>query len=188
MLKNIRLLLALTTAMALALPAVASATVATYPAGTYAPVGTAVTATGKDITLNSSLLGAITCELLNWNGEVFFNSGGTVQINGMTSYPIQSGCRNGLKSVTVTNIWITGLSANSPFSGTLNFEETVDIASLTCHFSGAFVPFTYTSGTNVIKFSSASTVTAFPSACGTSKLSGEFSLEGQFSSTFLIFD
>jgi len=50
------------------------------------------------------------------------------------------------------------------------------------------VPFTYTSGTNVIKFSSASFVNATPASCGMSKLSGEFSLEGQFFSNPLILD
>jgi hypothetical protein len=179
MIRRLALLLAGAALTAMTVPIAANATLATYPPGTAAPFGTSITATGKDITLNSNLLGAITCQSLNWNGEVAGNSGGFVRLaSPFPQVPTQSGCSAGTKSVSVTSIWIHELSSSFSGTGTLEFDEEVDIGSLKCSFHGVFVPFTFTSGTNVGKFSSAGPISGSPAVCGSAKLTGEFAFEG----------
>jgi hypothetical protein len=155
----------------------ASASSATSPAGTLTPVGTRFTTTGSDLIMQSSLLGTITCSILNLNGEITKNSGGVVEGSGANSSPTQSGCKNGEKAVTITSFEISKFFTSTAGSGTWTFKMVTDISSLSCTYTGTSVPFTYTTGTNVMNFSSASGVTGSPASCGTTKISGTFALE-----------
>jgi hypothetical protein len=189
MAKKLSLMFLAFAVVAVAIPAIAGATTATLPKGTVAPVGTTITGTGSDVILQSNLLGTITCSTLNLNADITKNSGGTVEASGDNVNPTQSGCVNGSKAVTVTEVEITRVFSNTSGSGSASFVARLDIGSeLKCTFTGTNVAFTFTSGTNVIKFSSAAGVSGSPAACGTLKLTGEFALEQGGTSTPLILD
>jgi hypothetical protein len=178
MAKKLSLMLAAVAALAFAIPSIASASEATLPAGTRAPVGTVIVGTGSDIILQSSLLGKITCSTLNLNGEITVNNGTTVEGKGENVSPTQTGCVNGSKAVTVTEVEITRLFSNTSGTGSVSFTSKVDIGSeLKCTFTGTNVDFTYTSGTDTITFTNAAGVTGTPGACGTAKLTASFTLE-----------
>jgi hypothetical protein len=189
MVKRLSICLAIFGLLASIGPTLASATKATLPAGTLMPVGTVFMGTGSDVTFQSNLLGAITCSTLNLNFGLTKNDGTTVEAEGAaTLTPTQSGCKNGTKAVIVTQFTPVNITSTTSGSLTFSFSATVDIASLSCSMTGTKVPGTFTPGTNVIKFSSAGSVSATPAACGTSKLSGEFTLEKTLTSTAVNLD
>jgi hypothetical protein len=171
-----------------AVPAMADATKATLPAGIIAPVGTPITLTGSDFALQSNLIGVITCARLDLKGEITKNDGTTVKASGQNTNPTQAGCVNGTKSWPITSFEISELASSSTGSVTWSFKYTQDWSSGPCTFVGTKVPGTFTSGTNVIKFSSAGPITSSPSACGTGKITGEFAIEQTGTTTPLILD
>lgn len=177
MAKKFSLMLAAIAVIAFAIPAFASASEATLPEGTRAPVGTAITGTGNDIILQSNLLGTITCEKLNLNGKITKNDGTTIEGSGENSSPTQAGCKNGTKEVKVTSVNLESLKSSVSGSGTVSFSSVVDVGTLTCTFTGTNVAGSYTPGTDTLSFSSATGVVGSPAACGTAKLSGSFTLE-----------
>jgi hypothetical protein len=185
-----RFLIALTAVAVLACTAssVAGASTATVPAGAVAPVGTRFTTTGSDFIMQSNLLGTITCSTLNLNGEITKNSGGLVEGSGVNTSPEQSGCKTGEKAVTITSFEISKFLTSTSGKGTWSFAMKTDIASLGCIYTGTNVPFTYTSGTNVMQFAAATAtgIVGSPASCGTTKFQGSFVLES--GSTPLILD
>lgn len=185
MAKKLSLVLAAVAVLAFAIPAVASASKATLN-GALAPVGTQITGTGSDVTLNSELLGAITCETLNLNGEITKNDGTNVEGSGTNVSPTQAGCKNGKKAVTVTKVVVTKLASSVSGHGVLSFTSKVDVGTLECEFSATEIEGTYVSGTNVLKAEGAGPVIATPSSCGNATLTGSFALESE--STPLILD
>jgi hypothetical protein len=188
MFKKLTLLLAAVAVVAFAVPSLASASKATIPAGTLAPVGTAITTTGSDIVQKSSTLGALTCATLTLNGKITKNDGTTLEASGSNSNPAQSGCVNGTKSIIFTTFEITKLVSTTSGSGTMSYTAKEDIGTVECTFIGTSVPFTYTVGGSAIVFSEAGGITSSPAACGTMKLSGQFKLEKTGTSTALILD
>jgi hypothetical protein len=186
MAKKLSFMLAAVAVLAFAIPSMASATVATLPAGTVAPVGTKFTTTGTDFILKSNLLGTITCATLNLNGEITKNNGTEVEASGENSSPTQAGCKNGEKPVKITKFATLNISESVLGFVIWSFTIKIHIGELECTFTGKNINGTYTSGTNVLKFSEASGVTGSPAACGTAKLSGQFALES--GSTPLILD
>lgn len=188
MIKKFTLLPAAVAVLAFAVPSLASASKVTLPAGTLAPVGTAIKTTGSDIIQKSNTLGALTCSLLNLNGQITKNDGSTVEAAGTTTTPEQSGCVNGTKSIIFTSIEITKLISTVSGSGTMSYVAKEDIGTLACTFTGTSVPFTYTVGGSAIKFTEATGITSSPAACGTIKLTGEFKLEKTGTSTAMILD
>jgi hypothetical protein len=193
MAKKLSLLIAAIAVLAFAVPSLASAAEATIPAGTRAPVGTEITGTGTSVTLNSATLGNITCATLTLNGKITKNDGTTVEGSGETSSPTQTGCNNGAeRPVTVTKVVLTKLAASGTGTGTkaatVSFTATVDLpAGVVCNFTGTNVAGSYTSGTNVLKFASATGITS-TGGCSTAKLSAEFALEKTGTTTALIVD
>jgi hypothetical protein len=188
MAKKFSLLLAAVAVLAFAIPSMASASKATDPVNTLVPVGSEVTGTGTDIILQSNLLGTITCATLNLNGKITKNDGTTVEASGANVSPTQAGCKNGTKTVTVTSVELTKLFSEVSNTGYVNFVAKVDVAELACTFTGLEVPFTYTTGTNVLKFASGAGVTSSPASCGTAKLTGEFALETKGTTTQIVLD
>lgn len=188
MAKKFSLMMAAAAVIALTIPAFASAVEVTLPAGTRAPVGTSITGTGNDIILQSNLLGSITCENLNLNGEITKNDGTTVEGSGANTSPTQAGCKNGTKEVKITTFNITNVKSTVAGSGTATFTSIWDTGTLSCTLTGTKVPYTYAVGSNVITFSSASGITGSPAACGTGKLSGSFALEQTGTEIKLILD
>jgi hypothetical protein len=177
MAKKFSLMLAAVAVLAFAIPSIASATEATLPAGTRAPLGTQIVETGNDVILQSTLLGKITCSTLNLNGEITKNDGTTVEGSGENFAPTQSGCVFGEKAVIITHI-STKLFSNEKGKGIFSFTTLVNIGSeIKCTFTGTNVPFTFTSGTDTISFSSAGGISGIPPACGTLKLTASFTLE-----------
>jgi hypothetical protein len=181
MIKKISLLLAAVAAVAFAVPAVAGAHSVTSPPFKLAPVGSVMTATGNDITINSNILGAITCEKLTTEVALTKNNGVLWEAAGAAAVPPQMGCKNGGKAVVVTKLQVTRLLAEAAGT-TMNFTATVDIGvapnEVECTFTGVNVPFEYVAAEpDVIKFANAAGVAGVPVACGNAKLSGTFTLE-----------
>lgn len=188
MAKKFSLILAAVAVLAIAVPALASASKATLPAGTLAPIGTQITGTGTSIIFQSNLLGPISCEKLNLNGSITVNNGTTVEGSGSNTNPTQAGCKNGTREVKITSVELTSVKSTVAGSGTASFIIHWDTGTLTCTFTGTSVPYTYALGGNVLSFSSASGITGSPASCGTMKLSGSFALEQAGTENKLILD
>jgi hypothetical protein len=191
MVKRLTLLMAAVAALACAIPALANASSVTSSPGTLTPVGTPIALTGTDITTQSPTLGNITCQTLTPIIELTKNAGGIFEGFGGNATPAQSGCINGTKTVKVTTFRITNLVSTSSGTGSMSYISEQDIAGvLTCTFTGTSVPFSYTVGANVIKFSAAAGIVGSPSAtCGsTAKLTGEFRLDLSLSGKAVILD
>jgi hypothetical protein len=175
----VALLLAAVSVVALAVPAMAGAHKVTSKAGVLAPVGTVLTLTGNDITFFSSLLGTTTCQTVTLHLYLTVNDGTNVTGSGVTKAPATSGCTNGTKPVTVTEVNIAQFKAEG--TGTsMSFVWTEDIGSpetIECTFTGTSVPFTYTAGSDSIVFTKAGPIVGSPKGCGNSTLSGTFTLE-----------
>ena len=179
MIKKLSLLLAAAAVLAFALPAMASAHKVTSKPGVLAPVGTTITLTGTDVTFASSLLGATTCKSLTLTMKLTTNDGTNVTASGATKAPASEDCTNGTKIGNVTEVNITSFKAEG-MDTWVNFVWTEDFEGpnpIECTYTGTKVPFTYTAGTDSIEFNKASGIVGSPKACGTSTLSGTFTLE-----------
>jgi hypothetical protein len=185
MAKKLSLLLAAVAVLAFAVPAFASAATPTLvfsEGGALVPTGTQIKGTGTNVVLTSNLLGEIKCEKLNLLGTLEVNSL-TAGIEGKNTNaegekPETSNCKNGTKSVVVTNVTLTSLKSTVGGAATASFTAKVDVGTeLVCNYTGTNVPGTYLNGGSTITFSGASGITATPPACGTNKLDGAFVLE-----------
>ena len=191
MLKKFSLLMVAVAVLAVAVPAMASATElntkSTGGEATRVPLNTVVTGTGSEVTLTSSTLGTIKCKKLNLKGKVTTNNGTTVEASSAAETPVQETCLNGTKAVNVTSVTLTKLFSNTTGTGTVSFTATVDVGpELECTFTGTNVAGTWTSPSSTLTFTSATGVTSTPPACGTAKLDGVFSLEVGSSAVFLV--
>jgi hypothetical protein len=191
MFKKLSLLLAAVAVLAFAVPAMASAHKVTSSKNVLAATGSIITGTGSNVILNSSVLGAIKCSSLTLNGELTKNDGTTVEGSGTTNNPSAVDCTNGTRTVKVTSVAISKLTAAS--AGTwASFVATIDIEkpteTLECTFTGKEVPFTYTSGAgNTINFANVSGAgITGTTGCGTAKLEATFAFE--IGSTAVILD
>ena len=85
---------------------------------------------------------------------------------------------------------VVNLASSSSGSGTVSFVAVEDVGSAVCTFTGTMVPFKYTIGSNVIKFSAATGVTGSPAGTcgGTATFSGQFALEATLTSKAVTLD
>ena len=161
--------------LALAIPAMASASSLTMPEKTLVPVGTAIQGTSTDVVTTTSL-GNLKCEKVTVNGKVTKNNGTEVEgtANGAST---SSNCFFKTNPIAIKNITLNNIKSTTIGSGTasLSFEAEVKPGELNCKYSGSAVPFTYTSGTDSLLLSGG--LTASPAACGTASIKGNFTLE-----------
>jgi hypothetical protein len=189
MAKKLSLLLAAVAVLAFAIPSMASAAGLTSKAGTLAPVGTKIVGTGKEINLKSSTLGPIICGSITLKGELTVNNGSEFAGKGVSETPVTENCKNGTKTVVVTNVTLTALKSTGTGTGNVSFTATVDVGSeLECTFTGKEIKGTYEVGGSSLNFTEALStgITSSPAACGTAKLIGKFPLE--IGSTAVILD
>jgi hypothetical protein len=176
--KKISLPLAAVAVVAFALPASADAHAVTSKAGTLAPKGTLITATGIDPTWNSAILGPITCKSLTLTTEITENNGTNVTASGPNANPPTQDCTNGTHLIVTTKFDITrfaaeGTETNMSFVATVDFET---LPPIECTFTGTKLPFTYTAGGNSIVFTKAGPITS-TGGCGTATLNATFAIE-----------
>jgi hypothetical protein len=173
MIKKLSLLLGIVAAMAFAVPAMASASSVTAPAGSLAPVGTALTGTGSGVVLKHASFGTFKCGTLAFNATLSSNNGSSFAAAGENGTAQE--CAEGQHPITATSFNVSNLSSSTSGSGVASFSIKEDIASLTCTYTGTAVPFTYTVGGSSITISEGS-LSASPPACGGEKISGTFAI------------
>jgi hypothetical protein len=190
MAKRSAILLAAVVALVCAVPSMASASGKLTEGGSLVPVGATIVATGSNVTLNSSLLGALTCEKLTVKSKVTVNNGEEVQAAGTEEAPAQAGCKAGAKELRITFILTARFQWRFPFVK-WSFRIKLDLgkgeSEVQCTYTGTEVEGSYTSGSSSFSFSNATGIKSEPAACGTAKLSGTFSLETE-NGTSLVLD
>lgn len=183
MVKKFSLFMAAVAVLAFAIPALASASpTATGVDGKSLPVGTEITATAITTgvhgtpKLTSTILGTIECATLDITGTLTVNSGGTVTGNSGGAFTSTT-CTNKGNPVSVTSIVVNDLVTTVSGKATVHFTSVIDVAGLTCTFTGTNIPGTYTLGTDILTFNKAATVDGSPAGCGNATFDGEFTLE-----------
>jgi hypothetical protein len=171
--KTMVLAMALGALLALAIPAMASASQLTS-GGKALAVGTVVQATSSNA---KTVVGetALTCTSVAVSGKLTKNTGGesVATTNGAGT---TSGCKFGTTAATITDATLLGLTLVSPTVGTASLTFVADIGPLVCHFSSTSVAVTYTAGASSIHL--AGTLIGSGSGCPTSgAFSGDFALE-----------
>ncbi len=176
MAKKLSLLMAAVAVLVFAVPAMASAapTATNSKTGEVLKPGTAVTATGTDVTLTFATIGNLTCGHLNFTGTLTKNNDTegveSESINQFTS----AECTNKNGAVNFTEIRIhTTITASGTVKITIKF--VFDLGGLTCTFNGTNVAGAYSPGTDTITFTEATGLNG--GACGTAKLDGSFTME-----------
>jgi hypothetical protein len=158
-----------------AVPAFASAAKLemTATGGGAVPVGTPITGISTDAITETSL-GTLSCKEVVLNGEVTKNEATVAEGVGTSSSTTE--CFVEKEPINITDVTLINLKSAASGSGTASFSFVADLpASLTCTYTGTNAAFTYTPGGSVLAFSKAK-LTASPTACGTAKLTGHFSL------------
>ncbi len=154
----------------------------TSSAGTSTPTGTVIkltALTGGTIgtpKFTSTILGTLECTSLSITGKLTTNSGGTVTSTSGGLFT-SSNCTNKGNPTTLTKWEVTDLVSTVSGKGTMSYTSTVDVAGLTCVYTGTSIPFTYSVGGSVITFNKAATVDGSPAGCGNATLDAEFTVE-----------
>lgn len=178
MARKLSLLMAAVAVLALAIPALARAASTTTDAfGHSLPVGSIERWTNigpKKIT--STILGTIECETLTANTELKTNSGGTVTSTSGGEFTAAN-CINKGNPVTVTSFNVTDTLSTVSGKISESFSSVIDVAGLTCTFTGTSIPGTYSVGGSEITFSKAGTVDGSPAGCGNATLDATTTLE-----------
>ncbi len=182
MARKFSLLTAAIAVLALAIPAMASATPTTTDAHTFPsslPVGTLISTTSTvPPKFTSSILGTIECSSLSMLGELKVNSGGTVTTSSGGKFT-SSGCTNNGNPVTVTSFNVTDLSSTVSGKGTTSFTSIIDLGGITCRYTATSIPFTYEVGGSNITFNKAGTIDGSPAGCGTGTFDATLTVEFQ---------
>lgn len=178
MVKKLSLLMAAVAVLAFSIPAVADA-VPTYtsPALTSIPKPAEIrmTAVGG-ATITSPTLGPIECKEQTINAELVTNSGGTVTLKSSGGFTASS-CTDKGNPVTITSFTLNDLVSTVSGKGTMSFTTVVDVAGLTCTYTGTSIPYTYTLESSEITFSKAGTVDGSPAGCGNATLDATWTYE-----------
>jgi hypothetical protein len=172
-------LLAPAAVLALAVPAMASAHALTSSKGVLAEAkGTAITLTGEDFTIVSSIWGQTTCKGLTLSAELTENNGTTVTAKGTSLSPPSDDCTGDGVTMKVTKFEITRLAAEGSET-TMSFVATIDIETPTpieCTYTGTKVPFTYTVGGDSLVFNKAGGISS-TGGCGSATLTTTLTIE-----------
>jgi len=176
MAKKLSLLLAAIAVVAFAVPAFASAAPAVTEGGALVEPGALIQGTNIGAVTTETSLGKLSCNTVTLTGELTNNSGSTVRGIGV-GQGSASTCNVGGKSITITDITLGELHSATVGSGTINVTFVADLPNnVTCHFESPNMPFTYTSGGDVVKVVKGD-LKGTPAACEPGLLSGEFTIE-----------
>jgi hypothetical protein len=163
-------------ALALALPAMASASRVELSPGKLAPAGTRISIAGSNIQIKDTALGVLPCKSWSLEEVLTENSGGVVNAIPGTA-GTAAGCWNGTKPLIISDIKWNQFHTSLSGSGTVNMSFTLQLGQeVVCHFTTSAVPFAYSPGGFVVQFSGAESLHSSPAACGTAKFSGEFAM------------
>jgi hypothetical protein len=178
MAKKLSLLMAAVAVIAFAVPAFASASSLTMPAGTLVPVGTKIVGTSTNTTTLTSL-GLLSCNTVSVTGEVTANSGGSVAGIGIGTGNTSECFLSEEEAITITDITLESISSSTSGSGTIHFTFVADLPNnVVCHFvtKSAGASFNYVSGTDSLSIP-AQKLEATPAACRPGEIEGTFTLE-----------
>lgn len=188
MAKKLSLLMASLAIVACIAPAIADASKLTEPVGTLVSIGQLLEATSNNSIMETSL-GKLSCEQVTNTAEVTVNNGSTFKAIGKGVNTASTCFVGGTKAITVTDVTISEIHSATAGTGTisLTFEADLPGGITVCHFASPNLPFTYTSGTDSIKFTKAD-LKATPAACEPGTVSGDFTLETDGTNTAVILD
>jgi hypothetical protein len=179
------LFLTVIASLALAVPAVASATTGLTEGGTLVPVGTELIATNiGSIIQTTSKAGNLTCRSVKIAAKLEANSTAEVRASGTgagvstaTECSVSSGAAVIFSEIKLYKFQTAGeviSGSTKKITFNMSFKET--IGSLVCSYSIASGIATYTASSSVFTISE-QPMSVTPAACGTtSKLDGQFSL------------
>lgn len=173
MAKKFSLLLAAIAVVAFAVPAFASAAPEVTVGGARAPLGTEINGTSNN-TITKTSIGNLTCATVEISGEITANTGSTVA--GVASGPASTATcfYKGTTPITIDDPTLLSLHSGTAGSGTVGLTFEATLPSLTCHYSGTAVPFTYSSGGNSLNLKGA--LKASPAGCGTATIEGTYTV------------
>ena len=161
--------------------AIGAPSVTIFP-GVLSATGSRLLMTSTNAKTQTSL-GNITCSSMSMTLTLTENTGTSVKGTGLGAG--ESFICNMGKPATVTDITMTSLTSTVANSGNVTITFKADlVGGIECHFSSASAPFTYTSGTNIVKFTNADLV-GTPAACEPGFLSGEFAITSAGTSVIL---
>lgn len=170
MAKKFSLLIAAVAVLAMAIPALASATTVTV-GGSTAPTGAVLSGTSTNTVTTTEALGSLTCGTVGIAAKLTENSGGKVAATG-SGEGSTSTCKNGKKEITITDATLLELHSTSPTSGTVKLAFKADLpGGILCEFSGT-VAATFTAGMSSLHISGS----LAGGACGSSSITGDYAL------------
>ena len=184
MAKKLSLLLAAVAVLAVAVPAMANATVPTLRGKvTHTPISVTgspvIRGTGTNVIITSEQLGEIKCSTLTLEGKLTVNdmtNGITGSNTGQVSPPTTD-CTNGTNTVIVEEVKLTDLKSTVGGVVTASFTSKVKVGTRKCEFNGTSVTGSYVTGGTSLVFTKAAGVVGVPEACGEGTLDGSFELE-----------
>ena len=177
MAKKLSLLMASIAVVAFAVPAFASAAPAVTDGGVLLAKGAKIQGTNIGAVTTETSLGKLSCGTIGLTGELTANTGSTVAGVGIGTGTSASCTLGGSKAITITDITLKSLHSATVGSGTINVTFVADLPNgVVCHFESPNVPFTYTSGGDVVKVSKGDLL-GTPEACEPGLLTGEFTVE-----------
>ena len=175
MAKKSSLLLASLAALAFAVPVAASAAPEVTDNGArLAPFALLQTTNIGGVATETSL-GKISCNVWNSTEELVNNNGTTWRAENVGKGTTAPCFLNGMLK-TVTDLTVFDIHSAAVGSGTIGMTFIADLGPVTCHFETLSVPFTYTSGGDVIKMVKGDLKGA-PAACEPGLITGEWTIE-----------
>jgi len=161
--------------VAIAMPATATAGPAvTDPGGTLVEPGALIQFTGAVSQVTS--LGKISCNTFDITGELVSNIGSTVGAEGVGEGTAALCFLGGSKVVQTTDLTLEELHAGVEGKGIMSVSFSTDVGNVTCHYQSPTLPFTYTSGGDVLKVTEGN-LQGTPAACEPGLLNGQFTIE-----------
>ena len=174
MAKKLSLLLGAAAAVACAVPAFASAAPAVTDGGKLLAVPKLLQATNTTAVTVQTSFGVTSCSSWTFTATLTTNTGNTFRGTG-SGTSSASGCIKGGKPITITDITLKEFHSATVGSGTMSLTF-VDDASIVCHFEAPNMPFTYTSGGDVIQVTNGD-LKGSPAACEPGTFNGAFTVE-----------
>lgn len=179
MTRKLGMLLAAVAVVALSVPAFAAANpTLTHEDNTgafvTAPLGSGILGTSTN-TVTKTSIGNLTCATVEVTAELTHNTTGTVAAEGSGPANTATCFFKGTTPITIDDATLLSLHSSESGKGTASLTFEATLPGLTCHYSGAAVPFTYpaTGDTIVLK----GTLKASPLGCGTASIEGTYTLQ-----------
>lgn len=191
MAKKLILSLAAIAVVAACIPSVAGASKITNGSGGETPAGTLITATSIDTSIETEF-GNIACGSVAMPLKLINNHLGLVQASS-EGVGVPKECKLNGKSISLTNLEWTSLTAVETGKGTFDLTLKIDFPLITCHYEPveeAPVKFTYKSGSSSLFFAVEMVETPPSEAelCGFIHFEGDYFLSETKTGKSLIFD